>query len=259
MASIDQTRGLAQKLANQLGIELTQLGSNGPDPAQLATFLLSRKVTLVFDVGADVGQYGRELRAQGYRGRIISFEPFSGAHAKLQKGAANDPDWIVPPRTAIGSEEGVISITASPNSLFGSSVSGSTPGSIALGVSSLSPVSAKLIAACDEQVPLVTLNSLAPQYMKRGDVVFLKVDVDGFEYEVLHGASKILDAVCGVQLKLSPVPPYHAGKPFRFMLDFMESNRFSLYSLASAFAGDTAARAMQFDAIFVRHQANAAL
>lgn len=247
MASIDSTTALTKHLVSQLGIEITRLARPASPPAGLASFLLSRKVSLVFDVGADTGQYGREVRALGYRGRIVSFEPASVAHATLKKGVARDPRWIVAPRTAIGSEEGVITINPPANSAAMRVPAGSRP---------LPSLEVNSVLSREEQVPLATLNSLAPAHIKRGDVVYLKIDVEGFEYEVLHGADNILNALCGVQLKLSPVPPSQGGKPFRFMLDFMASQGFEIHSLSSASAGNAAGRAIQFDAIFTRGRAS---
>lgn len=243
MSSIEQTEGLVRRLANQLGIEITRFSSKGSDRARLARILLSRNVNLVFDVGAHTGQYGRELRDLGYDGRIVSFEPVSDAYVELQKAAARDANWIVAPRAAIGSEEGLVSIHVAANSVFSSVVKG---GKL------LGRIDANSVVAREEHVPLITLSSVASQYMKRGDVAFLKIDVQGFEYEVLHGAEKILDALCGVQLETSLVPLWQGEKPFRFVLDFMASRGFELHSVASVFADETTGREIELDAIFVR-------
>lgn len=243
MSSLGQTKGLVRKLANQLGIEINRFNPKGSDRARLARILLSSKANLVLDIGANVGQYGAELRALGYHGRIVSFEPVSDAHVELEKAAAGDPQWIVAPRVAIGSEEGLISVHVAANSVFSSIL----PGAKLLG-----RMDANSMVTREEQVPLVTLNSIVPQYITPGDVTFLKIDVQGFEYEVLRGADKILDELCGVQLETSLVPLYQGEKPFRFMLDFMESRGFELHSIASVLADETTGREIQLDAIFVR-------
>ena len=59
----------------------------------LSDFLDTRRVDLVIDVGANAGQFARDLRSLGYRGRIHSFEPLPTAFAELQSVAASDPLW----------------------------------------------------------------------------------------------------------------------------------------------------------------------
>lgn len=54
MSSSAQTRGLVRKLANQLGIEVNRFNLKVSDRAKLARVLLSSKVNLVLDVGADM-------------------------------------------------------------------------------------------------------------------------------------------------------------------------------------------------------------
>src|SRR4051812_46399169 len=54
-------------------------------------------INCVIDVGANRGQFGRMLRRRGYTGRIVSFEPLAQVAEKLEKRAADDPDWWVMP------------------------------------------------------------------------------------------------------------------------------------------------------------------
>jgi FkbM family methyltransferase len=240
---VSEVKGFIRRLANHAGLEVSRFSSARSDRARLAQILSSQGVTLVFDVGANVGQYGRELRNLGYRGRIVSFEPVSSAHLRLQKKAAHDPRWVVAPRTAIGNDEGTISMHVAASSIFSSAL----PRAGLLRRMDLGSGTSH-----EEQAPLATLNALAPQYLKPGDLAYLKIDVQGFEHEVLHGADKILDGLCGVQLEVSLIPLYQGEKPFRFMLDFMERQGFELHSLASVFVDETTGREIQMDAIFIR-------
>ena len=77
-------------------------------------------VDLVFDVGANVGQFGSEIRTMGCAGRIVSFEPLSAAHARLSAAAKRDPAWSVHPRCAIGDHDGTVEINIAGNSVSSS-------------------------------------------------------------------------------------------------------------------------------------------
>src|SRR5690606_2975356 len=51
-------------------------------------------VDLVLDVGANTGQYARQIREElDYQGRIISFEPLSKAYSSLEAASVHDPLW----------------------------------------------------------------------------------------------------------------------------------------------------------------------
>jgi hypothetical protein len=54
----------------------------------LVRILEHHGITLVLDVGANVGQYATRLRQGGWAGRIVSFEPLPTARAALGRGTA---------------------------------------------------------------------------------------------------------------------------------------------------------------------------
>ncbi|NEB75730.1 hypothetical protein G3I40_10890 [Streptomyces sp. SID14478] len=64
---------------------------------ELLRQLTAYEIDLVLDSGAHHGCFGRGLRRAGYRGRIVSFQPFGGARAKVRRTAARDADWLVVP------------------------------------------------------------------------------------------------------------------------------------------------------------------
>ena len=53
----------------------------------LIDFIENRGVTVVYDVGANVGQFGTGLRQRGYAGKIFSFEPVKSAFEALKSVA----------------------------------------------------------------------------------------------------------------------------------------------------------------------------
>jgi FkbM family methyltransferase len=201
-------------------------------------------VDLVLDVGANTGQFGRELRKHiGYSGRIVSFEPTEAAHRKLVANAKGDPNWVIAERCAIGATEGVIDINVSANSVS-SSV--------------LPMLDSHVTAAPDsnytavEKVPLHALDSLAPRWLRESRCTLLKIDTQGFESEVLKGAKQTLSHVQGLQLELSLVPLYSGQVLLPELMDRITALGFELWASCPAFCDALSGRLLQVDATFFR-------
>jgi len=82
-------------------------------------FLHTRSIDTVLDVGANTGQFASQLRALGYRGRIVSFEPISDVYEELARNAARD-DAREARRLALGASAGQAAINVSRDSRFSS-------------------------------------------------------------------------------------------------------------------------------------------
>jgi FkbM family methyltransferase len=240
---VNNAKRLVRRIINLFGLEICRFNPTGSGRARLARFLSSKGVSLVFDVGANTGQYARQLRDTGYRGRIISFEPLSVPHHKLRKLAAKDPKWIVAPRVAVGETDRMVAINVAENSVFSSVLPGRPI------VTRVDPAS-RFVAV--EHVRMVTLDNAAQTYLLPGDTAFLKVDVQGYEKKVLEGAKSLVRSVVGVQLELSLVSHYEGDLLFRPMIDFMESLGLYVRSFSSVFADETTGRELQVDVIFGR-------
>ena len=85
----------------------------------LIDFIENRGVTVVYDVGANVGQFGTGLRQRGYSGKIFSFEPVKSVFEALKSVAGADGNWDVR-QCAIGSEAGDVWVNVSANTQFSS-------------------------------------------------------------------------------------------------------------------------------------------
>ncbi|MCA1694626.1 MAG: FkbM family methyltransferase, partial [Actinobacteria bacterium] len=72
-------------------------------------------INVVFDVGANQGQYGQTLRALGFQGAIISFEPLGRAFRHLEAATEGDASWIAV-NAALGEESGSRSLMVAGNS-----------------------------------------------------------------------------------------------------------------------------------------------
>jgi hypothetical protein len=103
-----------------------------------------------------------------------------------------------------------------------------------------------------EEVDLRRLDTIAPEYATASDRVFLKVDVQGFEYQVLQGATQFLSKVVGIQMELSLISLYEGDHLLVAMLHEMESRGFGLWSLIPGFVDPSTGRLLQVDGVFVK-------
>jgi FkbM family methyltransferase len=232
-----------QRLAHRLGYDLTPRRKAKSPDAQLVALLKHFGITCVLDVGANVGQYGARLRAWGYPGRIVSFEPQAGSHAALERRAAADAAWQVAPPMALGARAGEVELEVSAES----DMSSILPQSALL--RQVSPSSAMVRR---ETVPLRRLDDVAGSYLAADDRVFLKIDAQGYEIEVLAGAVRLLERLAGIQLELALVPLYEGERPFRVMLDELSALGFEPYLFLPGYFERKLARQLQIDGVFMR-------
>lgn len=236
-------KGLIKRALRRAGYDLHRFVPTSSPDAQVAQVLAKLDIDLVIDVGANTGQYAHSLRELGYRGRIISFEPLSLAHAALSAAAARDPAWTVASRGAIGDRDGEIVINVAGNSAS-SSV--------------LDMLDAHRDAAPEsryvghETVALSRLDSAVEPYVGAARAVYVKVDTQGFEDAVLKGGPVVFGRAAAVQLELSMVPLY-AGQPlWDAMIGQMAQHGLVLWNLWPGFSDAATGRLLQIDAIFAR-------
>jgi FkbM family methyltransferase len=234
---------LLQRLARRLGYDLTPRRKAKALQAQLIAVLDHASITCVLDVGANQGQYGAMLREWGYRGRIVSFEPLAQAHAALARCAAADPSWQVASRMALGDHDGEVELEVSAES----DMSSLLPQSALLRqVSPSSGVVGK------ERVPLRRLDVVVGSYLQPDDRIFLKIDTQGYEPQVLAGAGALLERLCGIQLEVSLVPIYEGDRDFRTTFDHLAAAGFEPWLLLPGYFERKLARQLQVDGVFMR-------
>jgi FkbM family methyltransferase len=204
----------------------------------------SAGIELVLDVGANAGQYAERLRAAGYSGRIVSFEPLAEAFATLERAAAADPSWEAR-HLALSDADGDAEIHVSANS-WSSSL-------LAMGERHLAsaPESAYVRT---ERVTAAQLDSIWDEVVGRGARPFLKLDVQGLEMRVLRGATSHLHQLEGVQAELSLVHLYEGDSLWRDVVDYLEARDFELAGLEPGFEDPKTGRMLQADGIFLRRR-----
>lgn len=230
-----------KRLVRRAGVDIVRYP--GKDPAHARAKLLRHlAVDVVFDVGANCGQYGAELRSHGYAGRLVSFEPLSEPFGVLRERAGRDGAWEVV-RAAVGEAEGETIVNISGNSLS-SSLLPMLPAHL-----HAEPTSAYI---GQEAAPMVTLDAIYDRYAATRAHPFIKIDAQGYERQVLAGAPMSLARAAGVQVELSLVPLYEGAMSFEEGLDLMRTAGLELARLDPVFEDQHSGRLLQCDGIFVR-------
>lgn len=233
----------AHKLINFLGYDLRRLTTGSNKSLQLIKAFNRFKVDTVIDVGANKGQFASELRSFGYKDRIISFEPLSSAYAELKKNSLRDSLWTIHTRCAIGDFDGEIKINISGNSVSSSLLPMlDTHSSAAIGSAYVN----------SEDASIFKLDTIAPPYIKESRNTFLKIDTQGYEWQVLDGALDVLPNVCGVLCELSLIPLYEGQSLWLDIIQRLENDGFTLWALQNGFTDPRDGRSLQVDAIFFR-------
>jgi FkbM family methyltransferase len=160
---------------------------------------------LVFDVGANVGDYTAAFLGLG--ARVVAIEPDDQALGELRRRFAADERVSIVPM-GVSDSKGTTQLYVSTE--------GGTP---------LSTMSEEWISAAQEsgrfhfswkpaaQVEVTTLDSLIGRF---GLPAFVKVDVEGFELQVVRGLSR---SVAAVSLEFHPEYREHVVDALRHLSD----------------------------------------
>ena len=210
--------------------------------ARRARLLKDYRIDLVLDVGANTGQYARQLRELGYKGRIVSFEPLSSAVAELRRAAAYDANWQVR-NHACGAENGKREIRVAANSQS----------------SSFLPMKAEHLDAFPdscyigtEVVEIKRLDTIFEEVAGPEAKIWLKLDVQGFEAAVVEGSSGCLERIRAIQAEVSLQAMYEGETTLIDFLPLMTQKGFLLVGLETYLSDPSTCHLLQVECIFRR-------
>ncbi len=201
-------------------------------------------IDTLFDVGANVGKYGKLMRQEiDFKGKIISFEPMSYEFSQLSALTQEDSLWEAE-NFALGKENGKGEIQIAGNSVC----------------SSLLPMLPSVVEVCGdgatyvgkEEISVKTLDSIFNEYYTGDEKVFLKIDTQGYEQAVLEGALSSLPNILGLQVELSFIRFYDGDILFNEMIKYIDNLGFKLMSIEPLLDDPKTGRQLQVDGLFFR-------
>ncbi len=210
---------------------------------QVPALLKMYRVNCVIDVGAHAGQYAQRLRAGGYKGRIVSFEPTPAGFEALRRNAAKDPRWTAH-ELALGREEGTATMNVVPGTL--SSILPPTR----LGAGRYP----KLQAPEEVVVQVRRLEGLLDELLAgiRRPRPYLKLDTQGFDLDVFAGVGDRIRQFVGMQSELALMPIYKGMPRMAEALATYEAAGFQVAALYPVSRQTRTARVLEYDCVMVR-------
>jgi FkbM family methyltransferase len=235
---------LFNKILNPAGLNISKYLPSNSDELRLKKLLELKQIDLVIDVGANDGRYGKMLREIGYRGKIISFEPLETPYKKLLQKSKRDKDWIVADRMAIGESDDFTEINIS-NNIDSSSILNMSQNHL--------DASPESVYIAKEKIQVRSLDGLMNEVIHEGySNGFIKIDVQGYEWQVLKGAQKLIDELKGIQIELSLLPLYEGQKLYKEIMEYIYSRHFNLYMIYPGFTDQKNGRMLQMDGVFFK-------
>lgn len=210
-------KGFIKKIAQRFGHDIVHLPSD-PIAREWLDLIQINQIGMIFDVGANTGQFGKKIRSLGYAGAIVSFEPLSDAYAQLELTAQMYQPWQTV-KTGIGDYDGIAEINVSRNS-YSSSLLDMLP----LHVES----DADAVYIRQETIVVQKIDSIINQYSQPDLNIYVKIDTQGFERQVFEGCRQSFDRIKGFQVELSLQPLYEQETLMPDMIDLLRQAGYKL-------------------------------
>lgn len=238
-------RDAIRKSFRTVGLDLIRYNFHNSEDALLKKILDQFEIDLVIDVGANVGQYGSLLRNLGYKNQIYSFEPIGEVFSILQIKAINDDNWEAF-NNGVGSKNETLFINISEN-FVSSSLLPITD------VSTTAKPDTKFTR--QEEIAIITLDSFFKEKeIRNWENPFLKIDVQGYEKQVIDGSLTILKNISVLQIELSLVKLYEGSMLYKDVISLMEELGFYLYTIVPGFRNPQTGQLLQADGVFVNEK-----
>ena len=151
--------------------------------ARFIALLAREHVDLCLDIGANCGEYSEEL-LQKTGGTVVAFEPLPETYARLTMLGARYPGRLITVNKGVGNVDGALDLHWGEDSQLASF--------------SREVLAIEYVGACNVRSVSVPVTTLDNYFAGEGrvfadrEITLLKIDTEGFEYEVLQGARRTL-------------------------------------------------------------------
>ena len=189
------TKYIKAVLQHRFGILFTNPKHNFHNIRNLV--LKSYHFDLIIDVGANQGQWLSEVMPSIEEACVFAFEPLSPPFAILEQNFRSEK--VHPVQIALGSKEETLEMFVASNN--GQSSSFMRP------TAHLS-IHPDVKFSTREEVEVITLDNFLAQESLESQSIYLKIDAQGTEWNVLNGAKATLERVNAIEIESCMSPEY---------------------------------------------------
>jgi FkbM family methyltransferase len=248
--SDEQTHGqsikrVIQKAARVVGLHVGRYPPVDSLAYHVKTVLRELEVDCVLDVGAHEGEFAGFLRDLDYTGEIVSFEPVATSFAKLSLARSTDKHWRGH-NIALGAEDGELEFNIYAGSVFNSFLKpaehGTTRFRDATQLVRVDKVAVRRLEAILDEL-------LAARPEAR---IFLKIDTQGYDLQVVRGAGRQLAAICALQTELAARATYEGMPTLPQALAELDGLGFEVTGLFPVARELDHLRVIEFDCVMCR-------
>jgi FkbM family methyltransferase len=236
-------RDLIERVLGAKGYDVIPHDTRNYHLLRRALLFKTYQIDLVLDVRASDGGYARGIRANGYHGRIYSFEPRAAAFRALKESSLSDKKWDAM-NCALGKANGSFDIHISEN--------GDSSSILELAQGSGSE-SVQVSYIGKERVSVATLDGLFDSIRQNSKNILLKMDVQGFEREVLAGAEHSLAFIDTIQLELALTPTYQKQMHLHQMCGLLHQKGYTMVSVEPGSHNLRTGQQFEVDGLFHRY------
>jgi FkbM family methyltransferase len=227
------------------GFDLVRLNGglgHGTFENELLKIIKSIGVDLIFDIGANKGQFGKMMYSYGYSNTMLSFEPLTKMHRLLSKVADSNSNWHIYERCCIGDKEDQTIINIS-NLVGNSSI-------LPIKSTKFNVDQSHFVGA--ENVKQIALSSLNEHALViAATSIFVKMDVQGFEHVILNGLKDINYEIAGFYIELSLIKLYDKQEDYLYICNQLKTLGYDLvYVIPESIRSG---RMIQFNAVFLHN------
>jgi FkbM family methyltransferase len=185
------------------------------------TFLREFKVDCVFDIGANNGQYTEMLKEIGYAGLIVLFEGHPECLRTLKEKFGDDPQCLILPRL-VADHDGYVDFNIQCGDQFSSILQPMRD--------EANLFNGQNATIRTEKVRCVTLDTAFSLLQETFEFTapFLKMDTQGFDFDIVAASKTAIKQFVGLQSELSIKPIYQHTHDFKDSLSLYDSLGFDV-------------------------------